>query len=441
MKTRETMEKETKVEIISRKTIKPSSPTSHHNRIFKLSLLDQLLSPTYGCFMFFYYSIANNGDSSSFLERSNSLQKSLSKNLVHFYPFAGRLKDSSTIECNDEGAYFIEAQMNCKLSEMLNQPESKTLNQFLNPKTTKLAKNCVLLVQLTAFDCGGTALAVSICHKMGDASSLCTFLQSWTSLTCDHDRVGTAPKFISSSLLPPQEPKDLPKFPGMNTNGSSNGSKLANRRAKTAETQGVVFSTNVELVTAIVIKCAIAASQLASGCFKPSLLSQTVNLRKRMVPPLPENAIGNLIYAFPWLLEQSKMERHEIVATMRKGFEKFCEEKANRFKGDEGCFLLHEAVRTTVEHAMMGNNIYNCTSLCNFPLYEMDFGWGKPIGVASPMSFRNVFALMDTKWGDGIEVWVTLKEQEMAIFERDEELLARASINPSVLDLGTCSRL
>ena len=44
---------------------------------------------------------------------------------------------------------------------------------------------------------------------------------------------------------------------------------------------------------------------------------------------------------------------------------------------------------------------------------------------------------MDTNKGDGsIEAWVVLSEQDMYLFERDPELLAYASLNPSVLEFG-----
>ncbi|OMO81441.1 Transferase [Corchorus olitorius] len=65
------------------------------------------------------------------------------------------------------------------------------------------------------------------------------------------------------------------------------------------------------------------------------------------------------------------------------------------------------------------------TSLCRFPIYEADFGWGKPIWVASAArDMMNLVAFMDTADGKGIEAWVCLKEEDMAKFESDEEIVA-----------------
>lgn len=65
-------------------------------------------------------------------------------------------------------------------------------------------------------------------------------------------------------------------------------------------------------------------------------------------------------------------------------------------------------------------DLYNYTSWCKFPLNEADFGWGKPTWISSAYSslIKNVAMLMDTKEGDGIEAWITLKKEEMDIFER-----------------------
>lgn len=80
---------------------------------------------------------------------------------------------------------------------------------------------------------------------------------------------------------------------------------------------------------------------------------------------------------------------------------------------------------------------FSFTSLCRFPIYEADFGWGKPAWVGSAsLTFKNLIVFMDTKTGDGIEAWVNLKEEDMAKFEQDNELLA--IVSPSV-NVNSCA--
>ncbi|XVF85152.1 hypothetical protein PTKIN_Ptkin17bG0095600 [Pterospermum kingtungense] len=84
---------------------------------------------------------------------------------------AGWLKDAASIDCNDEGAYFVEGRVDCKLSDFLEQPNMKALNAFLpttDLETSEAASGCILLVQLTTFDCGGTALSICPLHKNTD---------------------------------------------------------------------------------------------------------------------------------------------------------------------------------------------------------------------------------------------------------------------------------
>ncbi|PON86726.1 Transferase [Trema orientale] len=423
------MGSQTKVEILSRNYIKPLSPTPPNNRILGFSLLDQAIPPMYTTIIFFYSNDNSTGDSSS-----QYLQKSLSKTLVHFYPFAGRVRDNTHIECNDQGAYFIEARIDFPLSDILEQPDPSLLGQFLptsDPKFLELAATDVVsLVQLTEFSCGGIGIGVCASHKIADMSSLCAFVKSWGE-TAREDGVVESPEFVGASLLPPKDlltDRAIPAPVGGPLLATRrylfDYPKLANLKAKTSPS--LQFTpTNVELVSAILLRCAVSASQSAGA---PSVMFHGVNLRKRMVPPLRDNTIGNLVWNFPVSVEESDgIELDEILSTMRKEFAAFCNEKADRFRGEDGHSLIFETLRNIEEHARKGVQIYNCTSLCKFPYYEVDFGWGKPKWVTSPMFNNNVFVLMDRKLGEGIEAWVTLEEQKIAIFESNEELLSFAS--------------
>ncbi|XP_071714362.1 diaboline synthase-like, partial [Rutidosis leptorrhynchoides] len=99
--------------IISQETIKPSSPTPHNLKTHHLSILDQF-SPNINMFHVFFYKNYNRND-------TEFLKQSLSKSLIHYYPFAGRLpsRASSYIDCNDEGIVFFETSNDKKFDDVI----------------------------------------------------------------------------------------------------------------------------------------------------------------------------------------------------------------------------------------------------------------------------------------------------------------------------------
>ncbi|XP_004301961.1 PREDICTED: uncharacterized protein LOC101312358 [Fragaria vesca subsp. vesca] len=99
-----------------------------------------------------------------------------------------------------------------------------------------------------------------------------------------------------------------------------------------------------------------------------------------------------------WTRGESEDDLQGLVAAMRKGYDEF---KVN---------------------------------WCRLVFYETDFGWGKPLMVVPPTEgIKNMTMMKDTSDGHGIEAHLTLKEEDMAIFEKNEELLAYASLNPCVI--------
>ncbi|KAM0031184.1 putative deacetylvindoline O-acetyltransferase [Helianthus debilis subsp. tardiflorus] len=81
-------------------------------------------------------------------------------------------------------------------------------------------------------------------------------------------------------------------------------------------------------------------------------------------------------------------------------------------------FNLGEGERKT-------ENAYICSSICGYPAYGIDFGWGAPIKATIPgRLWSNSFVMMDAPYNEGIQVRVSLDKQEMDIVQRDPELLA-----------------
>ncbi|XP_065874659.1 tabersonine-19-hydroxy-O-acetyltransferase-like [Euphorbia lathyris] len=477
------------MEIMKTEAIKPSSPTPIHLTNVNLSLMDQF-SPAEAYIsrvLFFFINGTKHQDI------SHLLKTSLSETLKTFYPFAGRVKNNKVIECNDAGAIFVEAISDSDLHRFLQNPEIN--DQLTLKKLIPLQdqyRGTLLLVQATNFACGGLALGVCISHKIADASSLCTFLQFWS-------RATTAA--LGSNPLVEEDPEKRPLFnagtifpPRDNLPFSTSGIKLKMEKCVTkrfvfsasninllkAKSAGKTIEnrTGVEAVTALIWRCGVKASR--STRWKEvnrTALVQAVNIRKRMVPVMPENTIGNVLGHCLSMGEEGGIELDSLVIQMRKGMKEFnenylkkvqtgdvflavCEsfkEMGSLLKGELCCTDTDVDVKTKMETEIEtdrdtstkcrntakkeclcniegGNlDVYIVSSWCRFPFYELDFGWGKPTWFAAiEAPFKNVISLMDTRNGDGIEAWITLTEEEMTFFQQDQELLAFASFNPSI---------
>ncbi|KAF2293219.1 hypothetical protein GH714_040558 [Hevea brasiliensis] len=360
------------VSITSRETIKPSSPTPQNLKCFKLSLLDQLAPAAYVPMILYYAPTADSNLKNQ--ENIDLLKKSLSQTLTLFYPLAGRVKENLFIECNDGGVDFIEARVNCTLLDILRRPEADDLDRFLPQEyhVPELSSSLEsqMAFQVNIFSCGGMAIGTSISHKLVDGITFTSFINLWASMARGSDKY-LSPIFFGSA--------DASRA---NSSGSSKS---------------------------------------------PSFLTQTVNLRPRMDPPLPEHTAGNLL----WLAiaagpsDSREMEIHGLVYQVRNAMKKFDSDYVRKMKGENGFLVLGETLKQIGELVSKDVNIYRFTSLRKFQLYEADFGWGKPAWVSSArLTFKNVVVLIENRIGDRVDAWVTLEEQEMEIFQRNQELLS-----------------
>ncbi|CAJ2643488.1 unnamed protein product [Trifolium pratense] len=445
---------EIKLEKLNTILIKPSKPTPSHLQTFKVSLLDQVCPNNHINGTFFYPNNNNNNNNhnhhfSDFSNKSKILQNSLSQTLSHFYPFAGRLHDDTTIHCNDNGVFFIESQTTTTLSEILTNPNFKTLECF--PPTTEEKQNMLLLLRFTLFSCGSTAITISITHRIADTNTVISFLNTWTAITTGNEIVPLPDLTVAAALFPPRE------IPGMSSGSvKTSDAKFTTRRfifkaSKIEELKIKIKNkfefhpSRVEVVLALIWKCALSASTAVSGSkTTSSILFQAMNLRTRM--NIPENVVGTLAWPF-WVTveEESHVALDEMVKRMRKGVMDFIENKVERFKEEGGFKVVVENLKERVEILKRNNEnegslvIYNSSSWCKFPVLEFDFGWGKPVWCCSVHINlgSNFIYLMDTKNGGGIEAFVTLVEDEMKLFQQNQELLHYAVLNPTTTLIST----
>ncbi|KAL7613924.1 hypothetical protein Lser_V15G04920 [Lactuca serriola] len=443
--------------IISKENIKPSSPTPSHLKTFDLSALDQIVLSPYVPFIIYYPN--NNGDNSNqALQTSQVLKKSLSETLTKFYPLAGTLKNEGSIDCNDIGANYIVASVQCRLDEFLKQPDHHLIHGFLPfvPSFDKSSVgNQVTNVQLNIFECGGIAIGLCISHRIVDGASVYMFLKAWSNMARGVEEV-EYPNFTTPSLFPAKGSWLRDIFKGLgrsllkegkcSTKRFVFGSDAIARLRSRAKSNGVQRPSRVEVVSSLIWKCAMDATKEASGIQKPSSLSHFVNLRSKLKSTLSHNFMGNVIWISNAVcLPSDETPLHSLVNKVRESISKVDAEFVEKAQGDEGCFAMQKSLEE-MGGSTGGIDNYGFTSWCRMGFYELDFGWGKPswvtgiVGDGSPV-FMNLVTLMDTKSGEGIEAWVNLDESEMEILQKNQELLSYASLDPSPLLNGEIGAL
>lgn len=196
---------EMKVEIISRETVRPSSPTPDHLKSFEFSVFDQFSPAVYTPIVLFYANTPPGSEATV----SHRLKSSLSDTLTRFYPFAGRIRDNICIDCDDYGVEFLEARVSngTGITDVLAQPEPDALLRFLpiGIVSPEAYSGCLLLVQASFFESGGLAIGISMSHKLADAATLSTFIKSWACSACDGTVELGRPDFTAASVFPPSE--------------------------------------------------------------------------------------------------------------------------------------------------------------------------------------------------------------------------------------------
>ncbi|KAL0455978.1 UNVERIFIED_CONTAM: Stemmadenine O-acetyltransferase [Sesamum latifolium] len=355
-----------KVNVVSKKLIKPCKPTPSHLRSYKISLIDELNPSMHViCILFYPSDQVVNG------KHITSLEESVSQVLPLFYPLAGRYyKDEHYVDCNDEGAEFSIAEVDCKLHQLIG-PEVKTeqLNLLLPLEIGAADEptDPMLAVQINKFQCGGLAIGICTSHRIFDSCLQAIFLKAWSNIAIDGGLV-ICPNFDSPTYFPPQN--------------------LA----------PVQFGVSRTRDTSIPLR------GKKHGKSRASIVGQAVNVRERTIPPISKYACG--YWASTTFLESTADESYalecnffEIVSKMRKVI----------IEGIKDC----ERILSDREFGrkVLIDCDFEVTQKSNSLIQRL---YGSQIGLS--------LKTMNTKDNDGIEAWVSIHESDMPYLEQDVDL-------------------
>lgn len=188
--------------------VRPALPPPNTGRLFYLSNLDDQTTVRVHVpvIQFYRYNPAKKTE-----DPVKTIRDALSKALVHYFPFAGRLRDADNgklqVECTNEGVLFVEADaphLSLKDFGDLICPPFPCLDELLyQPSGSQnLINSPLLIIQVTRLRCGGFIFAVRSNHCVTDATGLHQFLQAVAEMARGASRPSIPPLWNREILRP-----------------------------------------------------------------------------------------------------------------------------------------------------------------------------------------------------------------------------------------------
>ncbi|PIN25662.1 Acetyl-CoA-benzylalcohol acetyltransferase [Handroanthus impetiginosus] len=422
-----------KINIVSRKLIKPSKPTPSHLRTYKISVLDEL-NPSMHVIRILYY------QSSTIEGKIINLEDSLAKILPLFYPLAGRYnKEKHQVDCNDEGIEYSVAEVDCQLDQLTGPGvNSEQLNHLLPLEISAVDEpmDPMLGIQINRFQCGGLAIGVCASNRIFDSCSLGIFLTAWANAATNGGLV-ISPDFDSPTFFPYENLAPV-NFEVSRVRDKSivakrfvfdKNSILKLRESLRAQWKSKRPPSRVVVVSAALTQALVRADKAKHGIKSRNwFIAQEINVRERTIPPIPKYSCGSWVSISYVEFTSNEIEQNyqEMVLKMRESTIQAVEDCARIFSDKEfGRWVLIDNYVDVMKKAYGNPNdkIVWITDWSKFGDYELDFGFGKPIWVSlADVPFQDLFILMNTRNNDGIEAWAFLHESDMEYLEQDEQL-------------------
>ncbi|XP_062097437.1 alcohol acyltransferase 9 [Humulus lupulus] len=293
--------------------VEPNAPTPKHT-LYLTNLDDQKFLRFSIKYLYLYQK--------SVTVSSDTLKRALSRVLVDYYPLAGRLRAADDqkleVDCNAQGALFVEAFMDITADDFLQfslKPNRSWRKLLYRVDALTFLDVPPLIVQVTNLRCGGMIVCTAINHCICDGIGTSQFLHAWAHHTAKenldlpiaplHSRHVLKPRNPPQMTLPhPQFTKHVPspKDPSSHVDIFNFLQSQPLRPASFIFSPAHLLRLKRQCVPSL--KCttfeALAShtwrSWIRSLDLSPSLtvkLLFSVNVRKKLIPEIPQGYYGN----------------------------------------------------------------------------------------------------------------------------------------------------
>ncbi|MCD9642427.1 hypothetical protein HAX54_029253 [Datura stramonium] len=410
--------------------------------------------------LFYPYDPIKNKSSTTTDSMVQKLEESLSRILTHVYPAAGRFaQDKCSIICQDQGVTLIKAKVNRCMDDEFLQQAHNNLDLALDfwPQgiedvdTTSLFTTPLMVVQIAIFQCGGLALSVSTAHPAMDGWASFTFMFEWSKV-CRLGIPAEKINFMSFDLVNIFGPRDITTmfepcaiFAGKRSKlvakkfvmDEVSVSKLRDKLTNCKGSGSICFKpSRVEIVTAILWRAQLRASQAITGEMKRSVMSFPLSLRGKLKYP----SRVEIVTAILW---RAQLRASQAIG--QQGNEAFCnvislslrvfkypetanpfgnfiievpiayEPKDTKMELQDFIVLIRETVQKTVDYC--GEASADDVVALVADLYNKSYG-GTEWGTSDDVEEFICSSLCS------IAVQMDLKEKYMDLIEHDQEFLA-----------------
>lgn len=391
------------------------------------------------------------------------LKLSLSKTLSHFPALAGRLTTDPAghvhILCNDSGVEFVHARAKHLFLDDILSPLDvpicfREFFAFDNTLSYSGHHKPLAAVQVTEIG-DGIFIGLTVNHAVTDGTSFWNFFNTFAEITKGSKKISKSPDFRRDTVF--NSPAIL-RFPKGGPSATFSGDeplrerifhftresilKLKLKANQKLITNGVTDGKITELFKTGKINPTDEISSFQSLCAqlwrsvtrarnldktKPTTFRMAVNCRHRLEPRLEPLYFGNAIQSIPtvalvgdvlsndlpWsadLLHQNVVAHDD--ATVRRG--------VKDWESNPRLFPLGNPDGASIT---MGSSP-------RFPMYDNDFGWGRPVAVRSGKAnkFDGKISAFPGRDGDGsVDLEVVLAPATMAGVETDVEFMQYVS--------------